>query len=128
MTIIMSKLPNGIQIVVQNHVLKRYLTRTEQMSEEKFKMLSELAKEGDSQARSILDKHRKELKKKFRYTYLYKFLNDGAEIRREFKSPMNKRCTFIAKKEGNTFYIKTVFLQGKKRDFWKVGNEEIDHA
>ena len=109
----------GCKVVITNHAIQRFLERSENMSEEKFYELLNQSKTGNKIAEKRIKKVREELELKFRNSSLKKFMKDGAEMRYELSGSMNKRCTFVAYKNGNKFTVVTAYLQGKKKDYWK---------
>jgi len=109
----------GAIVDISEHSLMRYLTRAEIMTESEYKELRVLADAGDKDAKHRLKQERRTLERKFRNSYLAKFLDDGAEFRRE-KGGGTRKLNFVAQKYGKKFVLITAYLQGSREDFWKV--------
>lgn len=113
----------GARIIISDHALKRYIIRTESMTEEEYLEVKQCADNGDKEAIRLLKREKEMLEKKMRASILTKFLEPGVELRREKTGSKTKRCAFIVQKKGNLFILITTYLQGRKEDFWKVGIE-----
>lgn len=114
----------GARVKISDHALKRCLVRTEVMTQEEYNKLKAEADSGDKEAKRTLKRERQIIEKKFRNSRLSKFLPTGAELRRERSGSKLTRCAFVAYKNGNTFTVVTAYLQGRRNDFWKLGNEK----
>lgn len=92
------------KVVIKKHVIDRYMERVGVSFEEA----------------------RDTLVYKFKNSRLSHLKPDGSEVRSEINRAMNKRLTFIAKKEGNTFIVITCYLQGPKDNWWKNEGLKIE--
>ena len=113
----------GARIVISDHALKRYIIRTESMTEEEYLEVKTLADSGCKESIRTLELEKEMLEKKMRASILTKFLGKGIELRREKTGSKTKRCAFVVQKKGNLFILITTYLQGRREDFWKVGVE-----
>lgn len=87
----------GYSVVIQKHVVDRYVERT-----------------GVSR-----DEAEKTITKKFRNSKLDRIQRDKSEVRHEVSGAMFKRLTFISHFRNGTFYVTTCYVQGSKNDWWK---------
>lgn len=110
---------NGYKIIVTNHALRRFLTRTGEMTDPQFKNMIRKERKGCKITSKTLDKKRVELSKKFKRSRLVKIKPNGEELRREITNA-DDALNFWVIKKGHSFILKTTFLQGKKNAFWKT--------
>lgn len=87
----------GYKVVIRQHVVDQYMER---------------AGVDEEEARATLER-------KFRDSRLTQLMNNGFERRMEKGGSLNKRCIFVAKKEGRKFIVITCYLQGKRTNWWK---------
>lgn len=111
------------KIRVTDHCVQRYLEHTENVSKNDFYDMLNKAKNGDRNAKNKINCVRYELESKFRNTGLKKLLVNNTEMRHELSGDMNHRCNFVAIKKGNSFIVKTAYLQGKKNNVWKRADQ-----
>ena len=99
------------------------------MTEETYLKIKECADSGDARAKQRLKKEREKLENKIRLSILIKIYKDGCEFRRDNRGDKRDRCQYVLKKNGNQFDVITIYIQGRKENFWKPQFEGVkNHA